>query len=376
MTVLAEKRRLVLKIGSALLVDQKKGIIRQEWLDSLCEDIYTFLNNGYDIIVVSSGAVSLARRQTGHIHTRLKLGEKQALASIGQVGIAQAWQQALERYGRISAQLLLTPDDTEDRKRHLNARRTLEAILSMGAVPIINENDAIAAEEIHFGDNDRLAARIAQMIDADALLLFSDIDGLYTADPRIDPEATHIPVVEQLTDDILAAGGDAPAGDSSGGMRTKLLAAQIATRAGCEMIITKGEKHHPLTALQEGALCTRFLAQSDIGSARKRWIASALQPDGTVTLDNGAVKALYHGASLLPAGVTNIDGDFESGAIVALQTIDGHVLGHGLIEYDANGARLMLGHHSTRSDDLLGHERSNVMIHHNNLALDEPPTSK
>lgn len=376
MTLFAEKQRLVLKIGSALLVDPDTGALRQDWLNSLCEDIHTFHQHDYEIIVVSSGAVALARHQTNYMHQRLKLGEKQALASIGQVGIANAWQQALAQRGLMAAQVLLTPDDTEDRKRHLNARRTIDTILSLGAVPVINENDTLSTEELRFGDNDRLAARIAQMLNAKTLILFSDIDGLYSADPRTNPEAKHISIVEHITDDIMAAGGDAPSAFSSGGMRTKLQAAQIATRADCDMIITKGERLHPLSALQNGALHTRFLAQPDCGSARKRWIASTLRPEGSVSLDKGAVDALQHGASVLSAGVTHIEGHFDDGAVVALTLSNGETIGYGVIDYNDEQSRAMLGHRSTESDDQDTQQRHSVMIHRNNLALETPMKSK
>ncbi|MXV44648.1 glutamate 5-kinase [Saccharibacter sp. 17.LH.SD] len=369
MNFLAEKKRLVIKIGSALLVDPSKGAVRQEWLETLCEDIHAAHRAGQEIIIVSSGAVALARHQMGPHRSRLKLGEKQALASIGQIGIAHAWQQAFKRHNLTIGQLLLTPEDTEDRQRHLNARRTLESILRLRALPVINENDVIATEALRFGDNDRLAARITQMIGADTLILFSDIDGLYTADPRTTPTATHIPRVQELTDEIMSLGGDAPPGDSSGGMRTKLLAAQITTRAGSDMIITRGDRPHPLAALQSGALHTHFLAHDEVGSARKRWIASTLHPEGTITLDAGAVDALHKGASLLSVGITDIEGDFDDGAVVTLSTPSHKILGRGLTDHSADDIRLMLisqatEHHSQE------HHNSTVIIHRNNLSLD------
>ncbi|MFT8807136.1 glutamate 5-kinase [Gluconobacter sp.] len=367
---LAQARRIVIKIGSALLVDSANATLRLEWLQSVCADIADLRARGTQVIVVSSGAISLARHRLGLTSRRLRLDEKQAMASVGQIGLAQGWSTALAGHDLVAAQLLLTPDDTENRERHLNARATLQTLLDLGCVPVINENDAIATGEIRFGDNDRLGARVAQMTGADCLVLLSDIDGLYTADPRQDPTAQHIPVVEQMTDEIMAMGGEPPPGYSSGGMRTKLLAARIATRAGTNMVIAAGQDHHPLRRLQNGGLCTWFMAQTDAGSARKRWIGGSLQPRGTLTIDAGAHRALQDGASLLPAGVTGIEGTFGRGDLVVIQDADGVVIGRGLIAYDSEESRKLIGHRSEEMEQILGYRGRDALIHRDDLTLD------
>ncbi len=369
---LAQARRIVIKIGSALLVDSANAALRQQWLQSVCADIADLRAHGAEVIVVSSGAISLARHRLGLTSRRLRLDEKQAMASVGQIGLAQGWSAALADHGLVAAQLLLTPDDTENRERHLNARATLQTLLDLGCVPVINENDAIATSEIRFGDNDRLGARVAQMTGADCLVLLSDIDGLYTADPRQDPSARHIPVVEQMTDDIMAMGGEPPPGYSSGGMRTKLLAARIATRAGANMVIAAGQEHHPLHRLQNGGPCTWFLAQTDAGSARKRWIGGGLQPRGSLTIDAGACRALQEGASLLPAGVTGLEGTFGRGDLVAIRDSEGIIIGRGLIGYDSDESLKLIGHRSAEMEQLLGYRGRDALIHRDDLALDHP----
>ncbi|KXV11215.1 glutamate 5-kinase [Gluconobacter oxydans] len=369
---LAQARRIVIKIGSALLVDSANASLRLEWLQSVCADIADLRSRGAEVIVVSSGAISLARHRLGLTSRRLRLDEKQAMASVGQIGLAQGWSAALAGHDLVAAQLLLTPDDTENRERHLNARATLQTLLDLGCVPVINENDAIATGEIRFGDNDRLGARVAQMTGADCLVLLSDIDGLYTADPRQDPSARHIPVVEQMTDEIMAMGGEPPPGYSSGGMRTKLLAARIATRAGANMVIAVGQEHHPLRRLQNGGLCTWFMAQTDAGSARKRWIGGSLQPKGTLTIDAGARRALEESASLLPAGVTGLEGSFGRGDLVLIRDADGSIIGRGLIAYDSEESQKLIGHRSGEMEQLLGYRGRDALIHRDDLALDLP----
>lgn len=369
---LAQARRIVIKIGSALLVDSANASLRLKWLQSVCADIAELRARGAEVIVVSSGAISLARHRLGLTSRRLRLDEKQAMASVGQIGLAQGWSAALAGHDLVAAQLLLTPDDTENRERHLNARATLQTLLDLGCVPVINENDAIATGEIRFGDNDRLGARVAQMTGADCLILLSDIDGLYTADPRQDPSAQHIPVVEQMTDDIMAMGGEPPPGYSSGGMRTKLLAARIATRSGANMVIAAGQEHHPLSRLQNGGPCTWFLAQTDAGSARKRWIGGSLHPKGTLTIDSGACRALQDGASLLPAGVTGLAGIFGRGDLVIIRNADGNVIGRGLIAYDSEESLKLIGHRSEEMEQLLGYRGRDVLIHRDDLVLDHP----
>ncbi|GBR48210.1 glutamate 5-kinase [Neokomagataea thailandica] len=366
---LNDARRIVIKIGSALLVDAQRAALRTEWLDSLCSDIASLKQSGCDVIVVSSGAIALARHQMSKKSTRLRLEEKQALASIGQISLAQGWQQSFAAYGLTCGQLLLTQDDTEDRERHLNARATIETLLSFDCVPIINENDAVATNEIRFGDNDRLAARVAQMTASDTLILFSDINGLYTADPRKEPDARHIPVVDRVTEDIMALGGEPPPGYSSGGMRTKLLAARIANRSGTHMVIASGEHTSPVTRLLEGGLSTWFRAELDAGSARKRWIGSILSTKGTLTIDTGAEHALSKGASLLPAGVTQVSGTFQRGEAVSIYNTIGQIIARGLTNYSAHEIVKILGCQSSAAEQLLGYCGPDVLIHRDNLTL-------
>ena len=366
---LADARRLVVKIGSALVVDPDEAAPRSRWLAGIATDIAALRERGVEVIVVSSGAIALARRALGFPQRRLRLEEKQAAAAVGQLRLAQAWTEALSARGLTAAQLLLTLGDTEDRKRYLNARATLSTLLGLGCVPVINENDSVATTEIRFGDNDRLAARVAEMIEADQLILLSDIDGLYTADPRRDPEAEHLEVVPALTPEIEAMGGEPPPGYSSGGMRTKLVAARIATQAGCAMAITMGHVDRPLRALEQGGRCTWFLPAPDGRSARKRWIAGALAPLGALFVDAGAARALASGSSLLPAGVRKVEGVFERGDPVVVQTLDGAALARGLSAYSSVDARRIAGHRSDKIEAILGWRGRDVMIHRDDLVL-------
>ncbi|MFT8564261.1 glutamate 5-kinase [Acetobacter orientalis] len=366
---LATARRLVIKIGSALVVDAQKAAPRLEWLQSVAADIAQLRKQGTDVTVVSSGAIALARHTLGLTASPLSLAEKQAAAAVGQISLAQAWSHALSAHGLTAAQLLLTPDDTEDRKRYLNARATLETLLGLGCVPVINENDTIATAEIRFGDNDRLAARVAQMTGADQLVLLSDIDGLYTADPRTDPTAQHLPVIEAMTPEIEAMGGEPPPGYSSGGMRTKLLAANIATRSGCAMAIAVGKTNHPLRALLEGARCSWFLPQTCTQTARKQWIAGSLTPAGEIMIDDGAAEALQKGGSLLPAGVKGVKGDFTQGDLVTVIDQGGRLLARGLSAYDADDARRIAGHRSSEVEQILGWQGRDAIIHRDDLVM-------
>jgi glutamate 5-kinase len=362
-------RRLVIKLGSALVVDPQAASPRQGWLDGLAADIARLRATGVEIIVVSSGAIALARRTLGLMQPRLRLEEKQAAAAVGQIRLAQAWTEALSAQGLTAAQLLLTMEDTEDRRRYLNARATLTTLLGLGCVPVINENDTVATTEIRFGDNDRLAARVAEMVQADQLVLFSDIDGLYAADPRRDPSAAHIPVVPVMTPEIDAMGGEPPPGYSSGGMRTKLAAARIATSAGCAMAIALGHQPHPLRALADGARCTWFLPVQDGRSARKRWIAGSLSPLGSVTVDAGAARALGAGRSLLPAGVRAVAGDFARGDAVRVLGPDGAEVARGLSAYTSEDARRIIGHRSEEIEAILGWRGRDELIHRDDLVL-------
>lgn len=364
---LDQARLLVVKIGSALVVDGAAP--RSVWLDSVAADVAAARARGTAVILVSSGAIALARTALGLTAPRLRLEEKQAAAAVGQIRLAQAWATALAAHGMIAAQLLLTLGDTEDRRRYLNARATLTTLLGLGVVPVINENDSVATAEIRFGDNDRLAARVAEMVQADQLVLLSDIDGLYTADPKRDAAAIHIPVVPALTPEIEAMGGDPPPGYSSGGMRTKLVAARISTQAGTAMAIAIGARPHPLTAMIDGARCTWFLPAIDGPSARKRWIAGSLQPAGRLIVDAGAARALAAGRSLLPAGVRTVEGEFDRGDPVLVQDDVGTVLGRGLSAYAAADARRIAGHRSDEIEAILGWRGRDEIVHRDDLAL-------
>ena len=366
---LAAARRVVVKIGSALVVDEDAAAPRTTWLAGVAEDIAALRARGTEVIVVSSGAIALARRALGLTQKRLRLEEQQAAAAVGQIRLAQAWTEALSARGLTAAQLLLTLDDTEDRRRYLNARATLSTLLTLGCIPVINENDTVATAEIRFGDNDRLAARVAEMVRANVLVLLSDIDGLYTADPRIDRAAEHLPVVESLTPEIEAMGGEPPPGYSSGGMRTKLVAARIATQAGVAMAIARGHVDRPLLALEEGARCTWFLPAADGPSAWKRWISGSLAPRGVLIVDSGAAAALRDGRSLLPAGVRSVEGTFQRGDPVLVRGPDGEALARGLSAYGSEDAARIAGHRSHRIEAILGWRGRDEMIHRDDLVV-------
>ncbi len=367
---LASARRLVVKIGSALLVEESTGGLKRRWLEALAEDVAKLRKNGQEAILVSSGAIAVGRRHLGLAEGTLRLEEKQAAAATGQIRLAHAYQEALARHGITVAQVLLTLEDTEDRRRHLNARATLAALLKFGAVPVINENDTVATAEIRFGDNDRLAARVAAMIGADALVLLSDIDGLYSADPKRDGGARHIPEVAEITAEIEAMAGEALPGYSSGGMVTKLAAARIAVGAGCRMAIADGQRMHPLAAIAEGARCTWFLPAASPRTARKRWIAGALKPVGSLTVDEGALKALAQGKSLLPAGVTAVEGRFERGDALRVLDRAGREVACGLSAYSAGDAKRIMGHKSREIEALLGYRGRDEMIHRDDLVFE------
>jgi glutamate 5-kinase len=322
------------------------------------------------VILVSSGAIAVGRRHLGLESGTLRLEEKQAAAATGQIRLAHAYQETLARHHITVAQILLTLGDTEERRRHLNARSTLNQLLKMGAVPVINENDTVATAEIRFGDNDRLAARVAAMISADTLVLLSDIDGLYTADPRKDKSATHIAEITEMTADIESMAGEAPTGYSSGGMVTKLEAAKIAVASGCRMAIADGKPVHPLRAVEAGARCTWFMVTAEPKTARKRWIASAVNAGGTITVDAGAAAALAAGKSLLPAGVVAVEGEFQRGDAVTVQGPDGRRLGRGLAAYSAADARRILRRKTGEIETLLGYRGRDEMIHRDDLVLD------
>ncbi len=362
-------KRLVVKIGSALLVDQATGRIHRDWLDALADDVAAARAQGRQVILVSSGAIAVGRRHLGLTQESLKLEEKQAAAATGQIRLAHAYQETLARHDITVAQVLLTLADTEERRRHLNARSTLTTLLGLGCVPVINENDTVATSEIRFGDNDRLAARVAAMVSADTLVLLSDIDGLYTADPKTDPAARHVPEVAQITPEIEAMAGEAPPGYSSGGMVTKLAAARIAVGAGCRMVIADGRRLHPLKALEEGTQATWFLPASSPRTARKAWIAGSLKATGELTVDDGAAAALAGGRSLLPAGVTAVAGRFERGDLVVVRDKSGRELARGLVAYSVADARRIAGHKSREIEALIGYRGRDEMIHRDDLVV-------
>ncbi|MCR9178257.1 MAG: glutamate 5-kinase [Alphaproteobacteria bacterium] len=369
-TPLDDARRVVVKIGSALLVEESTGAVRRPWLDALVDDLAALKADGKEILVVSSGAIALGRRHFGLARRRsAKLEENQAAAATGQILLAHAYQESFARHGVTVAQILLSPDDTEERRRHLNARATLTTLLRLGAVPVINENDTVATAEIRFGDNDRLGARVAQMASADTLILLSDIDGLYTGDPRVDTDAAHIPQVDQVTPAIEAMAGAAGTGYASGGMVTKLAAAKIAASAGTRMVIANGRALNPIRALRDGGRCTWFGTPASPLTARKRWIAGSLSPKGSLTLDAGAVKALRGGKSLLPAGVTMVSGSFERADLVTIHGPDQSELARGLVVYSAADARLIAGRKSREIEQVLGYRGRDEMVHRDDMVL-------
>jgi glutamate 5-kinase len=366
---LAQFRRVVLKVGSSLLVDRAKGRLKQAWLGALAQDIADLHGRGAEVLVVSSGAIALGRTVLGLPGRALKLEESQAAASVGQIALARHWAEALAEHGITAGQILVTPADTEERRRYLNARATVSKLLELRAVPVVNENDTVATSEIRYGDNDRLAARVATMIGADCLVLFSDVDGLYTAPPATDPAAEHIPVVEHVTPAIEAMAGGAASELSRGGMRTKIDAAQIATAGGTHMVIADGRGTNPLRAIAEGARCTWFLTPSTPATARKTWIAGALEPKGALYVDQGAAGALAGGASLLPVGVGRMEGAFARGDAVLIRDGSGAVLGRGLVAYDAEEAVRIIGRSSREIETILGYPGRAEMIHRDDLAL-------
>lgn len=372
MSPLTGARRIVVKVGSALLVG-KDGAPDRAWLETLAVDIARMRARGQQVLMVSSGAVALGRRRLGLTRRALTLPEKQAAAAAGQSALMRAWEEVLEPHGLSVAQILLTRDDTEVRRRWLNARATVDTLLDLGVVPVVNENDTVVTEEIRYGDNDRLAARVAQMIGADALVLLSDIDGLYTADPRRDPDAVHIPRLSQLTAEIeaMAGGANAGAGVGTGGMATKLTAARIAQSAGCATIITLGARPAPLGAVEDGAKATVIEPALTPGAAYKAWIAGALAPSGTILVDEGAARALRAGKSLLAAGATAIEGRFGKGDAVSVRQQGGEEIARGLARYDASDAERIFGLRSDAIEAVLGYT-SGPLIHADDLALLAP----
>ena len=366
---LARAKRCVVKIGSTLFVDGATGSLQRDWLEGVCTDVADMHARGQEVVIVSSGAIALGAGSLGIDPLTHRLQESQAAAAAGQIRLAHAYQELLAAHGIAAAQVLLTLDDSENRRRYLNAANTLFTLLKRGAVPVVNENDTVATEEIRYGDNDRLAARVAQMVSADCLVLLSDVDGFYSADPNVDPEAEHIAEISALTDAHLEMAGGAGSAYGSGGMRTKLEAARIAMGAGCRMVIASGHVPHPLKVLRDGTRATWFLPSSTPRASRKQWIAGTLQPRGTLTVDDGAKRALSSGRSLLPAGVTGVDGQFQRGDAVRVVDRSGSELGRGLVAYPADEARAIAGHRSDAIEDILGYRGRDELIHRDDLAL-------
>lgn len=360
-------RRLVVKIGSALLVDRATGL-KQAWLSALAMDVAEAKVRGADVVLVSSGSIALGRKVLGLPAGELTLEQSQAAAAVGQIRLARAYEEVLAPHGIVTAQVLVTLEDTEDRRRYLNSRATMETLLGLGVVPIVNENDTVATDEIRFGDNDRLAAQIAVTVGADQLVLLSDVDGFYSANPKEDPTAERFDLVETFTPEIEAMAGDPISGLSKGGMKTKLLAAKTAVAGGCAMAIMEGSTLRPLKALAEGAHRTWFVAQGDPQVARKRWI-NAMKPKGDITVDAGAVSALRQGKSLLPAGVRAVKGSFGRGEPVAILGPDGNVLGKGLIRYTSDEAKRIAGHKSGEIEAILGYAGRAALIHRDDMVV-------
>jgi glutamate 5-kinase len=366
---LADFRRVVIKVGSSLLVDSGGGRLKDEWLVSLAEDIAALHGNKRDVLVVSSGAIALGRAVLRLPAGALKLEDSQAAAAVGQIALARTWAQVLGRHGITAGQVLVTLQDTEERRRYLNARSTIDKLLEWRAVPVINENDTVATTEIRYGDNDRLAARVATMASADLLVLLSDIDGLYDAPPAGNAAAKIVPVVERITPAIEAMAGAAGSELSRGGMQTKIEAGKIATQGGTHMVIASGRLAHPLKAIAGGARCTWFLTPANPVAARKKWIAGSLEPKGILTIDAGAVAALRSGKSLLPAGVIRVDGVFARGDAVVIRGPDGVEVARGLVAYDAEDAGRIKGRSSSDIVSILGFGGRTEMVHRDNLVV-------
>lgn len=369
MTSVSQANRIVVKIGSSLLVDPEHQGISKSWLDSLVDDLYQLISQGKEILIVSSGAVALGRKYLNLHHKKLQLDEKQASAACGQVELVEHYQRSFRRYQVNVAQVLLTLSESENRRRYLNARGTLEALISCNVIPVINENDTVATQELRFGDNDRLAARVGQMVAADLVILLSDIDGLYTENPHKNPQATFVKRVEAITPDIEAMAGSPESHFGSGGMITKLAAAKIATSSGTNLVITQGHSLHPLKALIEGGKCTWFIAKDNPISARKHWISGSLSPVGEVFIDDGAVQALGEGKSLLPIGVKEVVGYFDRGDAILIKDMRGIEIARGIATYPASEAKLICGKKSNEIELVLGYVNRTELVHRDDLVM-------
>lgn len=367
--LIGDFRRIVVKVGSSLLVDAKAGKLNEAWLASLAADLAALHGGKRDLLVVSSGAIALGRSVLKLPPGTLELDDSQAAAAVGQIALARTWAEALSRHGITAGQVLVTLGDTEERRRYLNARSTIDKLLEWRAIPVINENDTVATAEIRYGDNDRLAARVGTMMSADLVVLLSDIDGLYDAPPGTTASARHIPRVDRITPDIEAMAGAAGSGLSRGGMLTKIEAAKITTDSGTHMVIASGRVEHPLDAIARGVRCTWFVASGNPVTARKKWIAGSLEPKGTLIIDAGAVAALRHGNSLLPVGVVRIDGAFARGDAVIIRGPDGSEIGRGLCAFDGEDAQKIKGRASGEIEAILGYSGRTEMVHRDDLVV-------
>lgn len=370
---LINARRVVIKVGSALLVDGASGNVNRAWIESLAADVARLRGRGQDVLLVSSGAIALGRRRLGLEPGKLKLEESQAAAAVGQIRLAHAWTEVLEQHGLAVAQILLTFGDTEQRRRYLNARSTLSTLLKLGSIPVINENDTVATAEIRYGDNDRLAARVAQMMSADCLVLLSDVDGMYTADPTKQSSAQFIPEIRAITPEIERMAGGVASDVGSGGMATKVAAGKIAVAAGCHMCVARGRDLYPLKQIEAGTRCTWFYPAASPATVRKQWIAGTLKPAGELFVDAGAAVALRNGKSLLPAGVTRVLGAFERGDALIVRDEQGRELARGLSAYSSDDAERIRGRKSGEIEALVGFRGRDELIHRDDLVLTTPP---
>ena len=361
---------IVVKIGSSLLMGDLQ-VLQRQWLDSVCDDIFEIQKRGQSIVIVTSGAISVGMEPLGLSKKSLRLEEKQAAAAAGQIRLSQSYQSSLDRYGLNVAQVLLTRGDTEDRRRYLNARETLSTLIKLNAIPLINENDTVATEEIRFGDNDQLAARVASMIGADLCILLSDVDGLYTKDPLLYDDAKHIPVVNEINDDLSSMAGESKSKYGTGGMQTKLLAAEICMDAGCHMIIANGKEKNPIKLLETDNKCTWFVSGSEPRAARKQWISSNFISGNRLIIDEGAFDAIKKGNSLLPAGILFVEGDFKRGDTVEIIHQNGNVLGRGLIALSSSDAKLVMGKKSEKIEEILGYKGRSEIIHRDDMVIDQ-----
>ena len=368
MASLTSAKRIVVKIGSALLVDREKGTLKSDWLRSLADDVAWLRGQGIDVVLVSSGSIALGREVLGLPRKNLPLEQSQAAAAVGQIRLARAYEEILAPHGIKTAQVLLTLEDTADRRRYLNTRATMETLIGLGVTPIVNENDTIATDEIRYGDNDRLAAQVAVTCGADQLILLSDVDGFYSGNPNIDATAERFDIVERITPEIEAMAGDGVSGLSKGGMITKLLAARMATEAGCAMAITLGSRINPLKSLENGGASTWFMAHDDPQAARKRWIA-AMKTSASVAVDAGAEAALRQGKSLLPAGVVSVSGRFGRGDPIEITSANGAHLGIGLSRYTAAETQLILGRKSAEVEEILGYKGRAALVHRDDMVV-------